>query len=70
MINLMPKIIKKATKEVVTDEEVIAPVEVPIEETQAETSTLDPNGCASCNGTGKQNSEDLCVICQGSGRKL
>lgn len=65
----MPKVTKKTTKKVKKEEVVEEAIVAPIPESTQDISV--PSGaCPSCNGSGKQNSDDLCLICQGSGRGL
>lgn len=61
--------IKKILKKKI--EEVVPAIEV--SETQiraSEPQAPSPNACPSCNGSGRRNAEDLCLICQGTGRAL
>lgn len=60
----MPRIIKKTKKE-----EVVEPVIEALEPTEV-VPAVDPNKCTACHGSGRQNAEDLCVLCQGRGRTL
>lgn len=61
------KVIRRAKKEII--EEAAMPTEV-VAEPAVETVFGDTKRCSNCQGSGKQNGEDLCVLCQGSGRSL